>query len=82
MYARVTITDVTGDSARGCPRHAVAALEGIDGACVDWAGTRGLNEFERKALELTEEISARRRPHVKAEAEPEAEADSGICGWP
>jgi hypothetical protein len=73
---RVTITDTTGDSARGCVRHAVAALEGTDGARIDWADTKGLNEFERKALELTEEISARRTPQVKAEAEP------GTCGWP
>lgn len=78
-YARVTITDATGDSARGCPRHAVAALEGIDGARVDWADTKGLNEFERRALELTEEISVGR---TLLKAEPEAEADSGICGWP
>jgi hypothetical protein len=31
-YARVTITDASRDSARACPRHAVAALDGIDGA--------------------------------------------------
>ena len=51
-YARVTITDAEGSSARGCPRHAVAALDGISGARVDWADSRGLNEYERLALEL------------------------------
>ena len=54
-YARVTIVDSEGDSARGCPRHAVAALDGITGAHVDWTDSLGLNEWERKALELTEE---------------------------
>jgi hypothetical protein len=66
-YARVTIADATGDSARACPRHAVAALDGVDGARVDWADTRGINEFERKALELAEEISAR---PTRPEADP------------
>jgi hypothetical protein len=56
-YARVTITDTGGDTARGCPRHAVAALDGITGARVDWADSRGLNEHERQALELSEERS-------------------------
>ena len=73
-YARVTVTDTTGDSARGCTRHAVAALDGIDGARIDWADPRGLNEFERKALELTEEISQARTLRATGEAEPEAEA--------
>jgi hypothetical protein len=73
-YARVTITDETGDSARACPRHAVAALDGIDGARVDWTDTRGLNEFERKALELTEEINRRPQVSVQGEREPEPEA--------
>src|SRR5690242_11597338 len=36
-YARVTIVDATGDSTRACPQHAVAALDGIEGARVDWA---------------------------------------------
>ena len=53
-YARVTITASEGAAARGCPRHAVAALDGITGAHVDWADTRGLNQWERKALELSE----------------------------
>jgi hypothetical protein len=49
--------DSEGDSARGCPRHAVAALGGITGAHVDWTDSKGLNEWERKALELTGERS-------------------------
>ena len=56
-YARVTITDAEGDAARGCPRHAVAALDGITGARVDWADSKGLNEHEHLALELSEERS-------------------------
>lgn len=60
-YARVTITDREGASARGCPRHAMLALEGIVGARVDWADTKSLNEFEVKALEITEEIASNRR---------------------
>jgi len=31
-YARVTITDAQGNTARGCPRHAVAALNVLTGA--------------------------------------------------
>ena len=53
----VTIVDSEGDSARGCPRHAVAALGGITGAHVDWTDSKGLNEWERKALELAGERS-------------------------
>lgn len=56
-YARVTIVDSTGASSRACPRHAVAALNGIVGAHVDWPDSKGLNEWERKALELAEERS-------------------------
>jgi hypothetical protein len=56
-YARVTITDAKGDSTRACPRHAVAALDGIASAHVDWADSKGLNEWERKALELAGERS-------------------------
>ena len=41
-----------GASARACPRHAVAALDGITGAHVDWTDSRGLNQWERTALEL------------------------------
>jgi hypothetical protein len=74
-YARVTIVDATRDSARACPQHAVAALDGIDGARVDWADTRGINEFERKALELTEEMATRRELCLSAEAQAEAEAE-------
>lgn len=54
-YARVTILDSEGATARGCPRHAVTALDGITGAHVDWADSKGLDEWERRALELTEE---------------------------
>ena len=57
INARVTIMDSAGASARACPRHAVAALGGITGAHVDWTDSRGLNEWERKALELSEERS-------------------------
>jgi hypothetical protein len=35
----------------------VAALNGIVGAHVDWPESKGLNECERKALELAEERS-------------------------
>jgi hypothetical protein len=56
-YARVTIVDCEGAAARGCPRHAVAALDGITGAQVDWADSKGVNEWERKALELSGERS-------------------------
>jgi len=57
FYVRVTIVDSEGVTARGCPCHAVAALEGITGAHVDWADSKGVNEQERKALELSEERS-------------------------
>jgi len=56
-YARVTIVDSEGTTARGCPRHAVAALDGITGAHVAWADSKGLNEWDCKALELAEERS-------------------------
>jgi hypothetical protein len=58
-YARATIVDSENAAARGCPRHAVAALDGIAGAHVDWADSKGLNQWERKALELSEERSKR-----------------------
>ena len=57
MYARVTIIDSQGDGGRACPRHAVATLDGIIGAHVDWADSKGLNQWERTALELAEERS-------------------------
>jgi len=44
-------------SPRGCPRHAVAALDGIASVRVDWADSKGLNQWERTALELAEERS-------------------------
>jgi hypothetical protein len=56
-YARVTIVDSEDAAARGCPHHAVAALDGITGAHVDWADSKGLNEWECMALELAEERS-------------------------
>ena len=43
-YAGVTIVDCEGATARGCPRHAVAALEVITGAHVDWADSKDLTE--------------------------------------
>ena len=51
-YARITITDSEGATAGGCPRP---ALDGITGAHVDRADSKGLNKWERKALELSEE---------------------------
>jgi hypothetical protein len=54
-YAWVTIADTDRTSARASPRHALAALNGITGAHVDWADSKGLSEWERKALELAEE---------------------------
>jgi hypothetical protein len=39
-YARETIVDSEGTTARGCPRHAVAALDGTSRACVDWSDSR------------------------------------------
>jgi hypothetical protein len=56
-YARVTIVDAEGASARACPRHALAALNGITGAHVDWPDSKDLKEWERQALELAEERS-------------------------
>jgi hypothetical protein len=56
-YARVTIVDSEGTSVRACPHHAAAALDGITSAHVDWADSKGLNQWERKALELSEERS-------------------------
>lgn len=53
--ARVTIVDSTGARVRGCPKHAMAALDGTTGSHVDWDDSKGLNEYERAALELTEE---------------------------
>jgi hypothetical protein len=55
--ARVTIADSQDATARGCPRHAVAALDGIAGAHVDWTDSIGLSQWERTALELAEDRS-------------------------
>jgi len=49
--------DSDGAAARGCVRHAVAALDGMTDAHVRWADSKSLNEWERKALELCEERS-------------------------
>lgn len=35
----------------------VAALDGITGVHVNWADSKGLNQWERKVLELSEERS-------------------------
>jgi hypothetical protein len=64
QIARVTVVDAEGSSARGCPRHAVAALDGLAGGHVDWHDSKGLNEFERQALELTEERSKLATPNT------------------
>jgi hypothetical protein len=56
-YARVTIIDAQGDSGRACPRQAVAALDGTSRARVDWPDSKGLNQWERMALELAIERS-------------------------
>ena len=56
-YARVTVIDADGASARGCPRHALATLDSITSARVDWLDSKGLNQGECKALELAEERS-------------------------
>jgi hypothetical protein len=53
----VTIIDAQGDSGRACPRHAVAALDGISRVWVEWSNSKGLNQWERMALELAEERS-------------------------
>ena len=46
-----------GQQTAACPRHAVAALDGISRAHVDWPDSKGLNQWERRALELAEERS-------------------------
>ena len=43
--------------ARVCPRHALAALNGITGVTLTGPISEGTNEWERKALELAEERS-------------------------
>jgi hypothetical protein len=55
-YARVTIVDSTGASARACP-GTPGGLNGIVGAYIDWPDSKGLNDWERKPLELAEERS-------------------------
>ncbi len=51
------IADAQGETARACPRHAVAALNGIIRARVIWEDTHGINDHERTALQLAEERS-------------------------
>jgi hypothetical protein len=48
------IIDSESTTARGCPRHAVAALNGLTVAHVNWADSKGLNEWEHRAHELAE----------------------------
>ena len=48
-YARVAIMDSEGAIARGCPRHAVAALDGT-GAHVDWADSRASTSRSARPL--------------------------------
>lgn len=48
--ARVTITDADGESARGCARHAVQALDGLAGGRAEWKDSAGLNEHEVLAV--------------------------------
>jgi len=69
-YARVTVIDLDSESVRGCARRAVQALNGITGLRVDWDDSRGLNEYERSAIELAEERSclAHRQAPVAAVA--------------
>lgn len=40
-YARVTTTDTEGATARGCPRHALAAVDGIARGQVNWPQLQG-----------------------------------------
>jgi hypothetical protein len=37
------------------PRHAVAALNGLNGAHIEWTASKGFNQWERQALDLAEE---------------------------
>jgi hypothetical protein len=48
-YARVTIVAAQGASAPACSRHAVARVNGMTGAHLDWSDSKGLNEWERNA---------------------------------
>jgi hypothetical protein len=65
-YARVTIEDAQGQRARACPRHAVAALDGLAGARVIWDDTRGINEYEVTALRIAGDRSQFSRTGVAA----------------
>lgn len=52
--ARVTVVDPEGGRGRACVPHALEALRAIRGARVDWDDSKGLNDMERKALQLAE----------------------------
>jgi hypothetical protein len=54
-YAWVTIVDTEGPAPARLLATPWPALNGITGAHVDWADSKGLSEWERKALELAEE---------------------------
>jgi hypothetical protein len=51
--ATVQIVDQQGSHTRGCFVHSLEAMKAITGAKVVWAKTK-VNEFARKALEMTE----------------------------
>ena len=65
-YARVSVEDAEGQRARACPRHAVAALDGLAGARVIWDDTHGINAHEVTALQIAEERSQLSRTGVAA----------------
>ena len=66
-YVRVTVTGAEGGTARGCPRHAVAALDGITGARVDWADSRELKRARAPGPGAVRGAQpARGRPPVRA----------------
>jgi hypothetical protein len=65
-YARVSIEDAERQRVRACPRHAVAALDGLAGAHIVWDNTHGINEHEVIALRIAEERSKLRRNGVAA----------------
>jgi hypothetical protein len=57
--ATVQIEDREASQTRGCFPHALDALKAIDGSRVVWEQTK-VNEWARKALELTENRIDRR----------------------
>ncbi len=64
-HARVTIMDPEGTSARACPRRAIAALDGIASARVDWAasGRDSLPPARPRLLRVTLGLNVRVLPH-------------------